>query len=43
MDEESEWLVMMVVVADIAVQAIISMNGYQLGNKFLQVSFKKQK
>jgi len=26
-----------------AQQAIISMNGYQLGNKFLQVSFKKQK
>jgi ELAV/HuD family splicing factor len=26
-----------------AQQAIISMNGYQIGNKFLQVSFKKQK
>jgi len=26
-----------------AQQAIISMNGYQLGEKFLQVSFKKQK
>lgn len=26
-----------------AQQAIISMNGYQVGNKYLQVSFKKQK